>query len=154
MIQSVVALDLASVATLVMWAKDFSSAYPSSSLSRRALPVAASFAYWSATSVPSAPACAGTQAFLAVYHEHPTQQKWSPKQKRIYLQLPLEHIGLHLHLFKCAGGLSRTLYFLRQFPYLCCLIHRLFDGSYVRKVTVWIGNYLPLLLCPSSSNCT
>ena len=66
MIQPVVALDLASVATLVMCAKDVSSAYPSSNLSLGALPVAAFFAYWSATSFPSAPACAGTQRMVTL----------------------------------------------------------------------------------------
>ena len=53
-IQSLVPLDLASVATLVVWAKDVSSAYPFGSSSLGALQAAAFIAYRLATSFPSA----------------------------------------------------------------------------------------------------
>ena len=57
-IHSVVSLDLASVATLIMCERDVSAAYPSGMASPGSSPVAALFAYLSATSLPVAPLCA------------------------------------------------------------------------------------------------
>ena len=66
MIHSLVSLDLASVATLVMCERDVSAAYPSGMASTGSSPVAALFAYRSATSLPVAPLCAGTHRMVTL----------------------------------------------------------------------------------------
>ena len=67
MIRSLVSLDLASVATLVMCERDDSVAYPSGMASTGSSPVAALFAYRSATSLPVAPLCAGTHRMVTLF---------------------------------------------------------------------------------------
>ena len=80
----VVSLDLTSVVTLVIWVKDVFSAYPSGNFSVGAPPMAASLADWSATSLPSAPLCAGTQwmvtSFSAAARRDPTLMATTPKR--------------------------------------------------------------------------
>ena len=67
MIHSLVSLDLASVATLVICERDVSAAYPSGMASTGPSPVAALFAYRSATSLPVAPLCAGTHRMVTLF---------------------------------------------------------------------------------------
>ena len=66
MIHSVVSLDLASVATLVMCEWDVSVSHPSGMASTGSSLVAALFAYLSATSLPVAPLCAGTHRMVTL----------------------------------------------------------------------------------------
>ena len=66
LIHSVVPLDLASIATLVMCERDVSSAYPSGISSVGLDLAAAALAYLSATSFPAAPLCAGTHRMVTV----------------------------------------------------------------------------------------
>ena len=66
MIHSLVSLDLASVATLVMCERDVSVSYPSGKASTVFSLVAALFAYWSATSLPVTPLCAGTHRMVTL----------------------------------------------------------------------------------------
>ena len=72
MIHSLVSLDLASVATLIMCERDVSAAYPSGTSPTESSPVAALFACLLATSLPAAPLCAGAHrmaTFLARIRE-------------------------------------------------------------------------------------